>query len=123
MQMNRQRLSINVWFAIVLVLGSLWEGGLAAMSVGDASDHLAAKHTQQLMRSPALPDRVVALRPVPERSGWFGRLVRMLLAVLGCPHVVGCWRRAAGPRPGLTRRSRVCSTPLQARAPPCLQPA
>lgn len=121
MQMNRQRLSINAWFALVLLLGSLWVGGLAA--AGDASDHLA-KRAQQRMQSAALPDLVVALRPAPEHSGSFGRLVRLLLAVLGAAYAAGYWRRAAGPRPGLTRAgSRVCSAPRQVRAPPWLQPA
>jgi hypothetical protein len=121
MQMNRQRLSINAWFALVLVLGSLWVGGLAA--AGDASDHLA-KRAQQRMQSAALPDLVVALRPAPERSGSFGRLARLLLVVLVAAYAAGYWRRAAGPRPGLTRAgSRVCSAPRQVRAPPWLQPA
>lgn len=121
MQMNRQRLSINAWFALVLLLGSLWVGGLAAAD--DASDHLA-KRAQQRMQSAALPDLVVALRPAPEHSGSFGRLVRLLLAVLGAAYAAGYWRRAAGPRPGLTRAgSRVCSAPRQVRAPPWLQPA
>jgi hypothetical protein len=123
MQMNRQRLSINAWFALGLVLGSLWVGGLAAASAGDASDHLA-KRAQQRMQSAALPDLVVALRPAPERSGSFGRLARLLLAVLVAAHAAGYWRRAAGPRPGLTPAgSCVCSAPLQARASPWLQPA
>jgi hypothetical protein len=86
MQMNRQRLSINAWFALVLVLGSLWVGGLAA--AGDASDHLA-KRAQQRMQSAALPDLVVVLRPAPERSGSFGRLVRLPLAVLVAAHAAG----------------------------------
>ena len=79
MQMNRQRLSIGAWSALVLVLGSLWVGGLATASASDASDYLAAKRAQQRMQSAALPDPFVALRPAPERSGWFGRLVRLLL--------------------------------------------
>jgi len=122
MQMNRQRLT-NAWLALVLVLGSLWVGGLAAASAGDASDHLA-KRAQQRMQSAALPDPVVVLRPAPERSGSFGRLLRLLLAVLVAAHAAGYWRRAAGPRPGLTRAgSRVCSAPRQVRAPPWLQSA
>ena len=88
MQMNRQRLSINAWFALFLVLGSLWMGGLAAASARDASDYLA-KRAQQRMQSAALPDLVVALRPAPERSGSFGRLVRLPLAVLVAAHAAG----------------------------------
>jgi hypothetical protein len=118
MQMNRQQLSIKAWFALALVLGSLWVGGLAAASASDPSDHLT-KAAQQRMQPAALPDPLVALRPAPERSGWFGRLVRLLLAVLVAAHAAGYWRRAGGPRPGLTRAgSRICSAPLQARAPP-----
>jgi hypothetical protein len=100
MQMNRHRLSINAWFALVLVLGSLWVGGLATASAGDAADYLAAKRAQQRMQSAALPDPVVALRPAPERSGWLGRLVLLLLAVLVSARAAGYWRRAVGPRPG-----------------------
>ena len=123
MQMNRKRLSINAWFALALMLGSLWVGGLATTSAGDPSDYLA-KRAQQRMQSAALPDLVVALRPAPERSGSFGRLVRSPLAVLVAACAAGYWRRAAGPRPGLTRvKPRACSAPRQARAPPCLQPA
>mgnify|MGYP003288018466 CR=1 FL=1 len=110
MQMNRQRLSINAWFALALMLGSLWVGGLATTSAGDPSDYLA-KRAQQRMQSAALPDLVVALRPAPERSGSFGRLVRLLLAVLVAAYAAGYWRRAAGPRPGLTRVSRVPAPP------------
>jgi hypothetical protein len=95
-------LSINAWFALALMLGSLWVGGLATTSAGDPSDYLA-KRAQQRMQSAALPDLVVALRPAPERSGSFGRLVRSPLAVLVAAYAAGYWRRAAGPRPGLTR--------------------
>jgi hypothetical protein len=124
MQMNRQRLSINAWFALALMLGSLWVGGLATTPAGDAPDYLAAKRAQQRMQSAALPDRVVSLRPAPERSGWFGRLVRVLLAFLVSAYAAGYWRRAAGSRPGLTRaRLWSRSAPLPARAPPWLQPA
>jgi SAM-dependent methyltransferase len=49
------------------------------------------------MQSAALPDLVVALRPAPERSGSFGRLVRSPLAVLVAAYAAGYWRRAAGP--------------------------
>jgi hypothetical protein len=123
MQMNRQRLSMHAWFALALMLGSLWVGGLATAPAGDAPDSLAAKRAQQRMQSAALPDRVVALRRAPQRSGWFGRLVRVL-AVLVPAYTAGYWRRAAGPRPGRTRAglwSRFA--PLPARAPPCFQPA
>jgi hypothetical protein len=123
MQVNR-RLSINTLFALALVLGSLWIGGLAAAAVGDVSEYLATEHAQQRMQSAVLPDLVVVLRPAPERFSSFGRLERLLLAVLVSAGAAGDRRRVAGPRPGLTRAgSRVCSTPLQARAPPCLQPA
>ena len=37
---------------------------------------LSGNRPQQRMQSAALPDLVVALRPAPERSGSFGRLVR-----------------------------------------------
>ena len=83
MQMNRKRLSINAWFALALMLGSLWVGGLATTSAGDPSDYLA-KRAQQRMQSAALPDLVVALRPAPERSGSFGRLVRVAAGRPGC---------------------------------------
>jgi hypothetical protein len=95
MQMNRQRLSIGAWFALVLVLGSLSVGGLATASADDASDYLAAKRAQQRMQSAALPDPFVALRPAPERSGWFGRPVRLLLAVLACAPAV-IWAACCG---------------------------
>jgi hypothetical protein len=98
---ERQRLSIGAWSALVLVLGSLWVGGLATASAGDASDYLAAKRAQQRMQSAALPDPFVALRPAPERSGWFGRLVRLLLAVLACAPgggiLAACCRTATRP--------------------------
>ena len=98
--------------------------GLATAPAGDAPDYLAAQRAQQRMQSAALPDPVVSLRPAPERSGWFGRLVRVLLAVLVSASTAGYWRRAAGPRPWLTRaRLWSRSAPPPARAPPCLQPA
>jgi hypothetical protein len=96
MQMNRQQLSINAWFALALMLGSLWVGGLETTSADDASDYLA-NHPQKRVQSAALPDLVVALRPAPERSGSFGRLVRLLLAVLVAAHAAGYWLRDRDP--------------------------
>jgi hypothetical protein len=76
MQMNRQRLSINAWFALGLVLGSLWMGGPAAASARDPSDHLANAPSRgcRLPPCPILSSRCDRPLSAPARpDDWCGR--------------------------------------------------
>jgi hypothetical protein len=76
MQMNRKRLSINAWFALALMLGSLWVGGLATTSAGDPSDYLANAPSRGCSRPPCpiLSSRCDRPLSAPARSDdWCGR--------------------------------------------------
>jgi hypothetical protein len=124
MRGNRQQQGTKVFLALAVVLVSLWTGGLAASSAGNPADYLAASRAQLGIQPAALRNPAPALRPAAERPGPRGRLVPLLLATLAAALAGACRWRAAAQRPGLARPgSRACSTPLEARAPPHLQPA
>ena len=90
MQMNRKRLCINAWFALALMLGSLWVGGLATTSAGDASDYLAAN----------APSRGCSRRPCPILSSRCDR-------PLSAPVRSDDWFAVAAGRPGFCMYGRV----------------
>ena len=122
MGVNRQQQGTRVFLALAVVLVSLWTGGLTAPSTGDLADFLATSRSQPGIQPAALRDGTQALRPAAERPDPRGRLLP-LLAILAAAVAGGCWRWA-GQRNGLARAgSHVCAAPLQARAPPRLQPA
>jgi hypothetical protein len=119
---NRQEQGTRVFLALAVVLVSLWTGGLAAPSAGNLADFLATSRSQPGIQPAALRDGAQPLRPAAKRPDPRGRLLP-LLAILAAAVTGGCWRWA-GQRNGLARAgSQVCATPLQARAPPHLQPA
>jgi hypothetical protein len=122
MRVNRQQQGTRVFLVLAVVLVSLWTGGLTAPSAGNPADFLATSRSQPGIQPAALRDAAQALRSAAERPGPRGRLMP-LLAILGAAVAGGCWRWA-GQRGGLARAgSHACVTPLQARAPPHLQPA
>jgi hypothetical protein len=109
---------------LALVLASLWTGSLAASFAGNPADYLAASRSQLGIQPAALRNPAPVLRPAAERPGPRGRLVPLLLATLAAAVAGVCRWGAAVQRPGLVRTgSRVWFTPLEARAPPPLQPA
>jgi hypothetical protein len=122
MRVMRQQQGTRVFLVLAVVLVSLWTHGLTAPSAGNPSDFLATSRSQPGIQPAALRDAAQALRPAAERPGPRGRLLP-LLAILGAAVAGGCWRWA-GQGGGLARAgSHACVTPLQARAPPPLQPA
>jgi hypothetical protein len=122
MRVNRQQ-DTRVFLVLAVVLASLWTGGLAASSAANPADYLASSRAQLGIQPAALRNSAPALRPAAERPGPRGHLVP-LLAALAAALAGACRWRAAAQRPGLAcSGSRVCSTPLEARAPPHLQPA
>jgi hypothetical protein len=123
MRVNRQQQGTRVCLVLAVVLVSLWTGSLSASSAGNPADYLATGRSQPGIQPAALRDSVPALRLAAERPGPRGRLVP-LLAALAAALAGVCWWRVAAQRRGLARAgSRVGSTPLEARAPPHLQPA
>jgi hypothetical protein len=122
MRVNRQQ-GTRVFLVLAVVLASLWTGGLAASSAANPADYLASSRAQLGIQPAALRNSAPALRPAAERPGPRGHLVP-LLAALAAALAGACRWRTAAQRPGLAcSGSRVCSTPLEARAPPHLQPA
>ena len=122
MRVNRQQ-GTRIFLVVAVVLASLWMGGLAASSAANLADYLASSRAQLGIQPAALRDSAPALRPAAERPGPRGHLVP-LLAALAAALAGACRWRAAAQRPGVAwSGSRVCSTPLEARAPPHLQPA
>jgi hypothetical protein len=123
MRVNRQQQGTRVFLVLAVVLASLWTGGLAASSAANPVDYLAPSRAQLGIQPAALRDSAPALRPAAERPGPRGHLVP-LLATLAAAVAGACRWRAVAQRPGFAcTGSRVCSTPLEARAPPHLQPA
>jgi hypothetical protein len=123
MRVNRQQQGTRAFLVLAVVLASLWMGGLAASSAANPADYLASSRAQLGIQPAAVRDSAPALRPAAERPGPRGHLVP-LLAALAAALAGACRWRAAAQRPGLAcSGSRVCSTPLEARAPPHLQPA
>jgi hypothetical protein len=123
MRVNRQEQGTRVFLVLAVVLVSLWTGSLTAPSAGNPTDNLATSRSQPGIQPAALRDSAPALRPTSERPGPWGRLVP-LLAALAAAAAGASWRRVAAQRRRLARAgSRVWFAPLEARAPPHLQPA
>jgi hypothetical protein len=121
---QRQQPATRALLVLVVVLGSLWVGGIAASAAADAADQLAAIHTQPGFEPAALPDRIPVLRPAAERPDPGGRLLPLLLGLLAAPVAVACGMRARRRRSNSApARSPVLSAPQGPRAPPILQPA
>jgi hypothetical protein len=123
MRVNRQQQGTRVSLVLAIVLVSLWTGSLTAPSARTPADYLATSGSQPGLQPAALRDSAPALRPAAERTGPQGRLVPLLAALAAV--LAGAYgRRAAARRRGLAHAgSRVWSAPLEARAPPRLQPA
>jgi hypothetical protein len=124
MRMQRQQSATRVFLVLAIVLVSLWAGGLASSAVGNSADQLAASRSLPGVEPAAPPDRVPALRPPVERPSQSGRLIPDLVGMLAAAFAVaygGCRGRSWS---GVARAgSLVQRTPLEARAPPPLQPA
>ncbi len=124
MRMRRKRSATRAFLVLAVVLASLWAGGFASSAVGDSAGRLAGSASRLGIESAALPDRVPALRPSPERPDPGGRLLPLLLGLLAASLPVASGvlarRRRSGPAPA---RSPVLSAPRGPRAPPRLQPA
>jgi hypothetical protein len=124
MRMHRQQRATTGLVVLAALLGALWAGGLAARSTGDPADRLTASHPLLGLEAGTPPHRAPALRPAAERPDPGGRLVPLLLGLLGAAVAAG--RGLHARRRRSTRfqaRSLVWSTQLRARAPPSLQPA
>ena len=124
MRIRRKHSATRAFLVLAIMLASLWSGGPAASAVGDSAGQLAGSASRLGMESAALPDRVPALRPSPERPDPGGRLLPLLLGLLAASlpaaYGVPARRRRSGPAPA---RSPVHSAPPGPRAPPLLQPA
>jgi hypothetical protein len=121
---QRQQPATRALLVLVVVLGSLWVGGMAAPAAAEVADQLTAIHTQLGLEPAALPDRIPALRPAAERPDPGGRLLPLLLGLLAPPVAVACGARARRRRSNSApARSPVLSAPRSPRAPPRLQPA
>jgi hypothetical protein len=122
MRVNRQQQGTMGVLVLAVVLVPLWTGSLTAPSADNPADRLTTSRTPLGIEPAALRDVAPALRPAGERPGPRGRLV--LLTILAAV-VAGVWQwRATPQRRGHARAgSRSWSTPLEARAPPRLQPA
>jgi hypothetical protein len=124
MRVNRQQQTTMGLMVLAVLLGSLWAGGLVASAAGNPADQLAASHSLLGVGPAVLPDRAPALRSAGERPELGGRLVPVLLGMLATAFAVAYGVGAGRLRSGLARaRSLVQFTPLEARAPPSLQPA
>ena len=123
MRVKRQQQGTRVFLVLAVVLVSLWTGSLIAPSAGNPADYLAASRSQPGIQPAALRDSAPALRPTAERPDPRGGMVPPLAALAAVLAGAHGWR-AAAQRRGLARAgSRIWSTPLEARAPPHLQPA
>jgi hypothetical protein len=124
MRMRRRQSATRALLVLAAVLASLWAGGPASSAVGDSAGQLAGSASRLGIESAALPDRVPALRPSPERPDPGGRLLPLLLGLLAASLTVACGvlarRRCSGPAPA---RSPALAVPRGPRAPPRLQPA
>ena len=124
MRMRRKHSATRAFLVLAVVLASLWAGGPAASAVGAAAGQLAGSASRLGVESAALPDRVPALRPSPERPDPGGRLLPLLLGLLAASLPVASGvptrRRRSGPAPA---RALILSAPRGPRAPPRLQPA
>jgi hypothetical protein len=112
---QRQQPATRALLVLVVVLGSLWVGGIAASAAADAADQLAAIHTQPGFEPAALPDRIPVLRPAAERPDPGGRLLPLLLGLLAAPVAVACGARATAP---VRLRSGPVAGPLRPRQSP-----
>jgi hypothetical protein len=124
MQANRQQLVTRVLLVLAVLLVSVWMGSHAGPAAGQPINHLTANSSLPGVEPAVLRDRLPALRPPVDRSGQSGRLVPVLLGILVAAHTVGYERCTRRLRSGVVRGgSLVQRTPLEARAPPILQPA
>jgi hypothetical protein len=124
MQLQRPHLATRTSLVLVIVLASLWVGGLASSAAGSSADHLATSHSLPGIEPAAPPDRVPALRLPVQRPIQIGRLVPVLLGMLAAAFTVAFGVGAGRLRSSLAAaRSLVQLTQLQARAPPRLQSA
>jgi hypothetical protein len=124
MQLQRPQLPTRASLVLVMVLASLWVGGLASSAAGSSADQLATSHSPPGIEPAAPPDRVPALRLPVQRPTQSGRLVPVLLGMLAAAFAVAFGVGAGRLRSSLaTARSLVQLTQLEARAPPRLQSA
>ena len=124
MRMRRRQSATRALLVLAAVLASLWAGGPASSAVGDSAGQLAGSASRLGIESAALPDRVPALRPSPERPDQGGRLLPLLLGLLAASLTVASGVLALRRRSSLApARPPVLSAPRGPRAPPRLQPA
>jgi hypothetical protein len=123
MRVDRQQQGTRVFLVLAVVLVSLWTGSLTASSAGNPADYLATSRSQPGLQPATVRDSAPALRPAAERPGPHRRLVPLVAALAAVLAGAYGWRAAARRR-GLARAGpRGWPTPLEARAPPRLQPA
>ena len=124
MGVNRRPHLTTAIVVLVVLLGSLWAGGLVVPAAGGPTGQLTAGASLPGIEPAALPDRVPALRPSAERPAPAGRLLPLLLGLLvaGLAATFGLaprWLRSERAAVG----SLAWSSHREARAPPHLQPA
>jgi hypothetical protein len=122
MRMRRKHSATRALLVLVVVLGSLWAGGLAASAAENAAGRLAAPAALPGIEAGALPDRVPVLRPSAERPDPGGRLLPLLGGLLAASLPVASGVPARRRRSSLApARSPALSAPRGPRAPPRLQ--
>ena len=124
MRMQRQPSATRAFLVLAMVLASLWAGGLASSAAGEVADQLAASRALPGVEPAAPRDRVPALRPPVQRPAQSGRLVPVLLGILGAACAVVYGVGAGRLRSGVARAGSLVQLGQgEARAPPVLQPA
>jgi hypothetical protein len=123
MRVSRQARSTTALVVLAILLGSLWAGVLGASGPGTPAAQLTASRSILGLGAAVLPDRAPALRPSAERPDPGGRLLPLLLGLLGASLAVAGGVPARRRGSGLPARLPVRAVPRGPRAPPRLQPA
>ena len=124
MGVNRRPHLTTAIVVLVVLLGSLWAGGLVVPAAGGPTGQLTAGASLPGIEPAALPDRTPALRPAAERPGPDGRLLPPLLGLLAASLAVTCGVGARRRRSSFApARPLVLPSSRGPRAPPRLQPA
>jgi hypothetical protein len=123
MRVHRQAQSTTELVVLAVLLGSLWAGVLGASGPGTPAVQLTASRSMLGLGAAVLPDRAPALRPSAEPPDPGGRLLPLLLGLLGVSLAVAGGVPARRRRSSLPARLPVLAVPRGPRAPPRLQPA
>jgi hypothetical protein len=123
MRVPRQAQSTTALVVLAVLLGSLWAGVLGPSGPGTPAAQLTASRSILGLGAAVLPDRAPALRLSAERPDPGGRLLPLLLGLLGASLTVAGGMPPGRRRSSLPARLPVLTVPQGPRAPPRLQPA